>query len=226
MVRAAVSHHARETRQQPEAASASSHERTSLPGTSRSEGLGAHPVATNEPLSVAFFHQAFQRIKDAGYAWEVEAVENRDIRTLTSEELYRQYVFVVFSTGMKNQVADKMYQKFMEGGRNPELIRHPQKRKAIERANREYRNWFRELMGSKDRLGVISSLPFIGPITRFHLARNIGLLEYAKPDRHLTRLAARFGFVDAQALCEHIGKAVGLPAGVVDVILWRDANLG
>ena len=175
---------------------------------------------------VAFFRDAFQRIKDAGYGWEVEAVEKRDIRTLTPEEFYRQYVFVVFSTGMKNQVADKMYLKFMQGGRNPELIRHPQKKKAIERANLEYRNWFQDLMGSQDKVGVISSLPFIGPVTRFHLARNIGLLDYAKPDRHLNRLAARFGFADAQALCDFVGKTVGLPAGVVDVILWRNVNLG
>ena len=174
---------------------------------------------------VAFFRDASQRVKDAGYGWEIEAVENRDIKTLTSEEFYCQYVFVVLSTGMKNQVADKMYLKFMEGGRNPELVRHPQKRKAIERANREHRDWFRELMGSVDKLGVISSLPFIGPVTRFHLARNIGLLDYAKPDRHLARLAAKFGLRDAQALCDCIGKAVGLRAGVVDVILWRFSNL-
>jgi hypothetical protein len=39
-----------------------------------------------------------------------------------------------------------------------------------------------------DPLGVLQSLPYIGPVTCYHLAKNIGL-QVAKPDHHLTRLA-------------------------------------
>ena len=41
----------------------------------------------------------------------------------------------------------------------------------------------------------------MGPVMRYHLARNIGL-DAVKPDRHLVRLTKHFCFKDAYTMCE------------------------
>lgn len=67
---------------------------------------------------------------------------------------------------------------------------------------------------------TIQELPFLGPITSIHLAKNLGF-EIAKPDRHLVRLQAQFGYKNVDTMCEEISIAFGDPIRVVDVVLWR-----
>ncbi|WP_092180282.1 hypothetical protein [Devosia sp. YR412] len=71
---------------------------------------------------------------------------------------------------------------------------------------------------------TLMGLPYIGPVTWAHLAKNLGL-DIAKNDRHLARFAESCGFNDAQSLCEVIAVRTGELVGVVDVILWRFAAL-
>lgn len=67
---------------------------------------------------------------------------------------------------------------------------------------------------------TLRSLPYIGPITAFHLAKNLGL-PFAKPDRHLQRLAARIGYESVQDLCHDVADVTGDSVQVVDLVLWR-----
>ena len=69
-------------------------------------------------------------------------------------------------------------------------------------------------------LETLQSLPFVGPVTCYHLAKNIGL-PFAKPDRHLVRLARAVGYSDVQGLCKRISEHVGDSVPVVDIVLWR-----
>lgn len=64
------------------------------------------------------------------------------------------------------------------------------------------------------------TLPFIGPITVFHLAKNLGI-DAAKPDRHLIRIAERFGFEQVSVMCKAISEITGDRVSVTDIILWR-----
>jgi hypothetical protein len=66
----------------------------------------------------------------------------------------------------------------------------------------------------------LRSLPYIGPVTWRHLAKNIGI-PVAKPDRHLTRLARATARQSADELCAEIGAWLGEPVPVVDLVLWR-----
>jgi len=66
----------------------------------------------------------------------------------------------------------------------------------------------------------LQRFPFIGKVTSYHLAKNLGL-DVAKPDRHLVRLASRIGFESAHELCESIARSVGESTRVVDLVLWR-----
>jgi hypothetical protein len=76
-----------------------------------------------------------------------------------------------------------------------------------------------------DPIETLKQLPYIGPVTGFHLAKNLGF-SCAKPDRHLTRLAASFGFADAHQLCKVIFEATSDPINLVDLVLWRSAEQG
>ena len=171
-----------------------------------------------------FYEAAKKEITVRGYAGEAEYVNNLHFNKLEVKELFYQYVFVVVSSGMKNQVAMKIYDKFRRSGDDPDTIGHPGKREAIRRAGRKYPWWFSDLQKSTDKLEYLETLPWIGPITKYHLARNIGL-DCAKPDRHLMKLAERFEFKDVQAMCQSIADRTGDRIGVVDVILWRYCNL-
>ncbi len=66
---------------------------------------------------------------------------------------------------------------------------------------------------------LLAELPYVGRITCFHLARNIGLLESVKPDLHLVRLASHWGFRDCVEMCESM-RPDGMPLGIVDLVLW------
>jgi hypothetical protein len=67
---------------------------------------------------------------------------------------------------------------------------------------------------------TLRTLPYIGPVTVYHLAKNLGL-PVAKPDRHLQRLATAVEYSDVHMLCADIAALTGDPIHVVDLILWR-----
>ncbi len=69
-----------------------------------------------------------------------------------------------------------------------------------------------------------SELPYIGPVTAYHLAKNLGF-DVAKNDRHLRRLSAALGVSGAQDLCEAIALRTGERVAVVDSVLWRFMTL-
>jgi hypothetical protein len=75
-----------------------------------------------------------------------------------------------------------------------------------------------------DPIRELQSFPYIGPITAFHIAKNIGV-KVAKPDRHMTRLARSNGFQSAQEFCQTIARFLGEDIRVVDSVLWRFATM-
>ncbi|MDP2797892.1 MAG: hypothetical protein Q8N94_10340 [Methanoregula sp.] len=125
---------------------------------------------------------------------------------------------------MKEQVARKIYERFMDQ-KDPETVGHLGKRKAIQKASKEYVQWFGELKCAKDPIEYLQTLPYIGKITKYHLARNIGI-DCVKPDRHLVRLAENFGFDTPNQMCVEIQKTFSDERlGTIDVVLWRYSNL-
>lgn len=78
------------------------------------------------------------------------------------------------------------------------------------------------LAGDTERF--LRALPYIGPVTWAHLAKNLGL-PLAKADRHLARLAGTYRRGSVAELCEEISAWLGEPVAVVDVVLWRYASL-
>jgi len=162
-----------------------------------------------------------------GYKYEVEWCENREpFEFCTSETLFFEYAYVVLNAGMKEQIARKIYDKFCKE-LDFNVIGHIGKRNAIIHGSENYKMWFNSLQMLKsdiERIEYLKTFPWIGDITKFHLARNIGI-DCVKPDRHLVRLAEHFGFKAPHNMCVYIQGYTKERLGVIDVILWRYCNL-
>jgi hypothetical protein len=76
----------------------------------------------------------------------------------------------------------------------------------------------------RDPIRELQSFAYIGPITVFHIAKNIGI-AVAKPDRHLQRLARSSGFDSVGEFCGTIASFLGEDIRLVDSVLWRFATM-
>lgn len=149
----------------------------------------------------------------------------------TAEAFAEEVIFVICNSGMKNTVARMIYGKVMPcvASRRSafHVFKHRGKANAIDRIWRHRVRLWREFMAistDEGRLGWLRELPWIGDITKYHLAKNFGM-QVAKPDVHLQRLSRLFG-QSAQDLCHSLSKRAGLKLATIDTLLWRGAAIG
>lgn len=140
-----------------------------------------------------------------------------------AEDFALDAIFVICNSGMKNTVARGIFIKCREALHSHsavfDVFRHPGKAAAIETIWRDRSILLSGYITAKDKLAFCESLPWIGGITKYHLAKNLGA-DVAKPDVHLQRLADREGCT-VQALCERLGAQTGLRVAAIDTVLWR-----
>ncbi|MER9056448.1 hypothetical protein [Mesorhizobium sp. M0910] len=140
-----------------------------------------------------------------------------------AEDFASEAIFVICNSGMKNTIAVKIFAKVMTAIQGDlsafDVFRHPGKAKAIDLIWRTRADLLAGYLSATDKIEFCASLPWIGGITKFHLAKNFGA-DVAKPDVHLQRLADHEG-ITAQALCERLAAQTGYRAATVDVVLWR-----
>jgi hypothetical protein len=177
-------------------------------------------------MNTTEFWRLRQAVVDAGYGEEIvwqESVTEPD----TADEFMWQYIWVVLSAGMKNQIARIIEQRIVEayntGKPIGSIFNHKGKVKAIEYMIANHDKVFEDYLQTTDRLAFLESLPFIGKITKYHLAKNLGE-DVIKPDRHLIRIAESYSTTPL-ALCEKLSKETGYKKATVDLIIWRAANL-
>lgn len=174
-----------------------------------------------------YYQNAKKHVLTHGYKDEVEWCEKREpFGFCTTDTFFFEYVYVVLNAGMKEQIARKIYERFCKD-LDPSTIGHLGKRKAVKAALEHYTNWFEALKSAENdeiRIERLNNLPWIGDITKYHLARNIGI-DCVKPDRHLVRLAEQFRFKTPHDMCVEIQRYTKERLGVIDVILWRYCNL-
>ena len=174
--------------------------------------------------------ELYNYIKDfvikKGYKQEIEWCSNiPEIEKIDKWYFFREYVWVVINSGMKNSVAKEIFNRFWNNGHfNFDAIGHPHKKESIKKVYNRLDRYFYHLIKSKNRLKYLESLPHIGMITKYHLARNLGL-NYAKPDRHLVRITSLLKFNNVQKFCGKISNLSGDKIGLVDLVFWRFATL-
>lgn len=173
-------------------------------------------------ITLAQFRNIEAMVREAGYGASIEWAENVTA-PINAEAFAEQAIYVICNSGMRNSVAQPIFERCMTAlsiiGSCKAVFGHPGKAAAIDAiwANRAVH--FAAYVMAKDRLATLANLPFIGDITKYHLARNLGA-DYAKPDVHLNRLAEAEQ-VNAQTLCERLAAESGYRVGTVDLILWR-----
>jgi hypothetical protein len=157
-----------------------------------------------------------QAWEDIAWAQELQTPANPDQFALEA-------IFVICNSGMKNTVARGIFTRstaaLLEGQPVFSVFKHPGKAAAIETIWRDRAQLLAGYLAAPDKLAYLAALPWIGDITKYHLAKNFGA-DVAKPDVHLQRLADREGCT-VQALCERLAGELGLRVAAVDTVLWR-----
>ena len=139
-----------------------------------------------------------------------------------------EYVWVVINSGMKNTVASKIFDRvwpwLRDGMVGDAPFGHRGKMGAIVFVYRNRHDYFASLASATDVVAWCETLPWIGSITKYHLAKNLGA-DVAKPDRWLVRLAEAEGET-VDGLCRRLAAATGDRVATVDVVLWRACAIG
>lgn len=155
-------------------------------------------------------------------AADIEWAENLGPPT-HADDFALETLFVICNSGMKSTVARGIFERcraaLLAGKPVIEVFGHQGKAAAMERIWRDREALLAGYLAAADKLAFCESLPWVGPITRYHLAKNFGA-DVAKPDVHLQRLAD-LERCTAQALCERLAAAIGLRVATVDTLIWR-----
>lgn len=170
----------------------------------------------------------------AGHISDIEWSES--VKSPESAEVFaREFIFVVCNSGMKNTVAVPIFQKIWAALKKCHGFKlvlrsvsaefgHKGKVAAICDMWINKEAYFKAFNNASDKLAYLERLQWIGPITKYHLAKNFGV-DCAKPDRHLERIAAHYGKT-VHDLCFSISHVHGDRIATVDVVLWRAAAIG
>lgn len=186
-----------------------------------------------------------QLVCDEGFEREITWQSNIDFNSLNESVFLRELAWVVLSCGMKEQIVRKKF------GLISECFFHwSSAKKIVNNKDECFRNAFKifhhqrkiaaiiissgiiKEMGfhhlkqqiKENPFEILRKFPYIGKVTVFHLAKNIGL-DVAKPDRHLVRIADYEGFNNVQDFCKKISLITGDSVSVIDIVFWRFANL-
>ncbi|WFN36913.1 hypothetical protein L1994_00510 [Methanomicrobium antiquum] len=182
---------------------------------------------------------------EEGYNDEIIWQKNIIFQQISESDFLREISWVILSSGMREKVISKYFPIISNCFYNwisaekitinkiscleeaLKIFNHKKKIASIiaaaELIFKRGFDWFKNEI-VKDPINKLKEFDFIGPITVFHLAKNIGL-DVAKPDRHLVRIALNEGFDDVQEFCKKISKVSGDSVPVVDVVLWRYATI-
>lgn len=146
----------------------------------------------------------------------------------TPAEFAQEAIFVICNSGMKHTVATGIFDRVMKairaGKPAGEAFGHVGKTNAIDYIWLHQEKLFHEFLMAENQVDYCASLPWIGGITKYHLAKNFGV-DCAKPDVHLQRLADAHGET-VDGLCQRLAKQTGYRVATVDVILWRACAIG
>jgi hypothetical protein len=193
----------------------------------------------------AYFRAALSFAR-AFYSEEMDQIASVKHDLVDPELFFREYIWVVHATGFSAKAVGKFMPRLVEAygpheeladrsldeavGRVKVVCNNPQKIKAVHTTALQLRDGIKALGWEafrKEKLSTpekLQELSYIGPVTCYHLGRNIGLLDCVKPDLHLIRLAKHWGFPDCVTMCREMGDGSGLPLGIIDLVVWYAAS--
>lgn len=178
-------------------------------------------------MDLDLYKRLKQQVLASPYAHDIEWVESVG-ECPNADAFFLEYAFVVCNSGMKEQIARKIFNRVMEarkGGKSASTVfGHKGKAAAIDLVFSRRQELFDQYKQASDKLAFLESLPWIGGITKYHLAKNFGV-DCCKPDRHLVRIALNYS-TTPEEMCRRVAAATGDRVATVDMVIWRAANLG
>jgi hypothetical protein len=172
------------------------------------------------------FGEILTSVVGMGYGHDVEWQKNLQ-PCGNSHDFFLETCWVILNSGMKEQIARIIWERIKnawhEGRTASDVFGHKGKSVALEFVRVNHASLFTAYVESSDKIAFLQTIPFIGKITWWHLAKNLGH-DVVKPDRHLVRIATMYDLTPDQ-LCEKVSKETGYRKCVVDIVLWRAANL-
>jgi len=178
-------------------------------------------MITSEEFGLLVRHLGEQGETDIEWAENVR--EPTDATTFALEAIW-----VICNSGMRYAVARKIESRVLqaihEGRPVAEAFGHKGKATAMQYIWDNRENLFGRYICAEDKLAFLESLPWIGGVTKFQLAKNFGM-DFAKPDIHLQRLGNAWESTPHE-ICERLARQTGYRIGTVDLILWRACATG
>lgn len=186
------------------------------------ERAAVAPPRARPQLTLARFRLLEAMLRADGYgemiAWSEGLRPPRDCRAFAKE-----CVYVICNSGMRVGIATAIYWKCLRalarGQSAASVFGHPGKAAAIDHIWTNRRILFEAYRIAENKLAYCQTLPFVGPVTRHHLAKNLGL-NTVKPDVHLARLAKAERETPWE-LCARLAAPTGYREATIDTILWR-----
>ncbi|MDR2869892.1 MAG: hypothetical protein LBV04_05545 [Deferribacteraceae bacterium] len=188
-----------------------------------------------------FYKRAKQKVIDLGYENEIVWQTEQSPDHINEQTFLQEAAWVIYCSGFREETVRQHFnlislcfcdwesaetiakKKIMCISSAMCVFKNSRKHCAVAEvadiiSNHGFANYKKKL--NENTLETLQQLPFIGKITSYHLAKNLGF-DIAKPDRHLTRLTKYFGYDNVNTLCKEISCHSGDPVRVVDLILWR-----
>jgi hypothetical protein len=173
-------------------------------------------------ITKARFRALEQALVDLGYRPTIEWSEQIE-PPVDAEDFACRVLYVICNSGMRVTIgaviADKCIKALREERAATEVFGHPGKAAAIDAIWAQRHALFDGYLGASVKLDFLAELPWIGEVTKLHLAKNLGA-SAAKPDVHLFRLARGEGTTPAR-LCRRLARVTKYKIQTVDTILWR-----
>jgi hypothetical protein len=178
-------------------------------------------------ITLKRFRKLEATLRKAGYGPSIDWAETISA-PVDAESFASEAIFVICGSGFRNTVAVSIFKRCMvalrEGRSAAEEFGHEGKHKAIDHIWAEREPLFAAYSAAPDQLEFLQELPWIGPVTVYHLQKNLGG-DYAKPDVHMERLARR-DRTTTHKLCRRLAKLSGLRVATCDTLLWRACQTG
>ena len=181
------------------------------------------------------FSKARRYCREVGYDTKWVYQVSRD--TITPQKFFEEYTYVVYACNFKVTHLKGLWKPLSEAYGNYRVLDGARRQTVLNVIDNE-RKWnavhrtalimqgfgwdeFRKLC--LDEINSMTLLGFIGPVPKFHLARNLGF-DVAKPDRWMYRIANKTGWESVSSMCEYLFKKHGLSVKETDIILWKYAS--
>lgn len=195
--------------------------------------------------AVDLYRRAEHDVQAAGFAWEIDWQRRRCQSPFSEPDLLRESAWVILCSGFREATVRKVFDYvslcFCDWESADEIARH--RSACVATASARFRNGrkidaiarvadivtetgFEQVRSQilAEPIRQLQKIPFIGQVTSWHLAKNLGL-DVAKNDRHLALMAKGLGYADAHDLCADVSDVTGELVSVIDIVLWRFATL-